>query len=172
MSPMPATPRSRALTLGALLAALTLLLACGGSGETTDPDGRIRYVAPAGWELIPGSNGTRYRAGDGPLVTTIQVNTLADDGGHDIVAAKRVWLQAQQRSGHEILADEPWSDDHHRGHQYAHTYTGHHGDGIWHHVLARGDGYRIAAHLQTTPGRYDDDRAVFERVLASIRPVR
>jgi hypothetical protein len=39
-------------------------------------------------------------------------------------------------------------------------------------VLARGDGYRIAAHLQTTPGRYDDDRAVFERVLASIRPVR
>jgi hypothetical protein len=172
MKTVLASPGSHALTTAALLGALALLVGCGGAGDTTDPDGHIRYTAPAGWEPVPASVGTRYRPADAPQYATIQVATITDDGEHDLAAEKDAWLEFQERSGHEVLANEEWSDAHHRGFAYAHTFEGNHGEGVWRHVLARGDGYRIAAHLQTTPDRHDADRAVFEQVLASIRPAR
>jgi hypothetical protein len=162
--------RSSAGTTMTLLAA-AWLIGCGGSADTTDPDGHIRYAPPEGWKLVGSSNETRYRPADAPNLATIQVATIADDGTHDLEAEKRAWLEFQAQSGQEIRADRDWSDAHHRGYEYVHTVETNHGDGVWHHLLARGDGYRIAAHLQTTPGRYPDDRAVFERVVGSIRPV-
>lgn len=164
----PSRTLARAMTPAVCM--LALMVGCGGRAESTDPGGRIRYTPPEGWELIAASGGTRYRPVDGLNLATIQIATIADDREHDLRAEKHAWLEFQARSGQEILVDRQWSDDHHHGHEYVHTVETIHGSGVWHHLLVRGDGYRVAAHLQTTTDRYPADRDVFERVVASIRP--
>lgn len=156
----------------ALLAVLALLAAAGCSDDgtqRTDPEERVSYRLPAGWEPIRGSSETRFRATADPAVS-MQITTVAKRSA-SVEQQRDTWLESQRRSGAEILYDEDWAVGSLQGVAYGHTAEGMRGDMHWHHIVLDAGDFLITTYLQTPPDGTPTWLPVYRDVVGSIAVV-
>lgn len=163
------TIQSKCSILVLACAAALLLAACGdGAVKRMDPQERIRFELPAGWEAVPASMETRFKSAAAPGVN-IQVNTVGK-GSATLAAQRDAWLDFQRKSGGEVLYSEDWSTAHFDGVAYAYTGEGIMGGATWHYILLEGDAYVVTTYIQTPSGESEALLALFREIVASIEP--
>jgi hypothetical protein len=150
--------------------AVLIISACSESSTParTDPDGRITFRLPAGWEPARGSSETRFRPARATNVT-LQINTVSK-GSADIAKRRDAWLEFQREAGAEILYSERWKGEHLDGLAYAHSAEGMTGKFHWHHIVLDGGDYLVTTNLQTPPEASDDWTPQYREMVASIEP--
>lgn len=139
--------------------------------RSTDSNGKISFVVPAGWKEVPGSSGTRFGAPDGDFHSVrMQVNTLLRASDLQRLERERdAWLTSHEDRGERVLFSRGWRSDDFEGLEYAHTATGTMGKVIWHHVMATNGELVLATNLMAPVDEYDSYRELYAATLDSIR---